>query len=239
MKAILYGALLLLPVIGGSSNLPSRSPLCPAHDSVPRRSSDDYRAIFQRRTKERAYQLTDYLSFMSRQKKKKSARMKYAQAARQLFDTKASACCRELHDTTGHIRRVPVEQLFTQIARGKIRLAGIDSLFIPLWDSTLAVCALSGETDRIKARRVKVAFDTLVSRRPCEFAVDDSLHLVRESTVEGFEWIPLFGDMDITIQTTSKGKHRYEKNPTLPVAPLVLPDHASACHGAKHQPTRQ
>jgi len=96
-----------------------------------------------------------------------------------------------------------VDKFLRYLVEGmQVEAVEIDSIMIPKWDSARI------EADTIGVVYVKSEMTVVHSPRSFEYA-GMKLPIVSAETEDGTEWVPLFGDMIVSIRYKNE---KYEKN---------------------------
>ena len=165
-----------------------------SEDSI---QSDSVRIIkelertYIRRTKERLWQLSDILYFLCEDSRNKQYRSYYTNIARSLFADSAQVTIRK--DSLNY-KKMSVNKFLRHLTeRMLVEAVEIDSIMIPKWDYATI------EADTIGV--VYVKSEMTVVHSPQHFKQFGSkLPIVSVETEDGTEWVPLFGDMIVSIR---------------------------------------
>ncbi len=153
--------------------------------------------IFKRRTKERIWQLSECISYLCNNKQTNQKKSQYSRIARNLFSDDAQVLIiREGNQT----KEMNVSTFFNWLLSvPSMSVVSIDSIMIPKWDyvlikaDTLGIIYSNGEMTTLNTIK--------------EFGYSQvKLPIVSNETEDGTEWVPLFGNMIVTIT------YKHEKN---------------------------
>ena len=155
---------------------------------------------FSRRTKERLWQLSDILYFLCEESRNQQSKSYYANIARSFFADSAQVSMRR---DSLNCKKMSVDN-FLKYLTGQmgVKVAEIDSIMIPIWDYATI------EADTIGV--VYVESEMTVVHSPQRFEqAGIKLPIVSAETEDGTEWVPLFGDMIVSIKYKNE---KSEKN---------------------------
>lgn len=89
---------------------------------------------------------------------------------------------------------VDIRSFLENVIRHKVIVKSIDSICVPVWNANLIKNA-----DTL--RRLCSESEMIPFKRQLKFGKeDDTLPIIKENTEEGAEWIPLFGNMVVTVK---------------------------------------
>lgn len=175
------------------------------HDVPPKDTihSDSVRIIkelertFNRRTKERLWQLSDIMYFLCEESRNQQSKSYYTNIARCLFADSAQVTIRRNNLI---YKKLSVNKFLKYLADNtQIKAAEIDSVMIPKWD----YATIESDTTGV----VYVESKMTVVHSPKRFEqAGIKLPIVSTETEDGMEWVPLFGDMIVSI------RYKYESN---------------------------
>ena len=146
---------------------------------------------FVRRTKERLWQLSDILYFLCEESRDRQSKSYYTNIARSLFADSAQVSIR----IDGiSFEKIHVGRFLSQLTeRMDIETVEIDSIMIPKWD----YATIDADTIGV----VYVECEMSVVHAPQRFELSgQKLPIISAETEDGTEWIPLFGDMIVSIR---------------------------------------
>lgn len=157
-------------------------------DSV--RTIKELERTFIRRTKERLWQLSDILYFLCEDSRNRQSKSYYTNIARSLFADSAQVSIRK--DSLNY-KKMSVDKFLRHLTeRMLVETVEIDSIMIPKWDYATI------EADTIGVVYVESEMTVVHSPRRFEQA-GMKLPIVSAETEDGTEWVPLFGDMIVSI----------------------------------------
>lgn len=155
---------------------------------------------FIRRTKERLWQLSDILYFLCEDSRNRQSKSYYTNIARSLFADSAQVTIRK--DSLNY-KKMSVDKFLKHLTeRMMVKAVEIDSIMIPKWDYATI------EADTIGVVYVESEMTVVHSPRRFE-QVGTKLPIVSAETEDGTEWVPLFGDMIVSIRYKNE---KSEKN---------------------------
>lgn len=158
-------------------------------DSV--RIINELERTFIRRTKERLWQLSDILYFLCEDSRNRQSKSYYTNIARSLFADSAQVTIRK--DSLNY-KKMSVDKFLKHLTeRMMVKAVEIDSIMIPKWDYATI------EADTIGVVYVESEM-TVVDSPRCFDQVGMKLPIVSAETEDGTEWVPLFGDMIVSIR---------------------------------------
>lgn len=167
-------------------------------DSV--RMIKEIERTFIRRTKERLWQLSDILYFLCEDSRNRQSKSYYTNIARSLFADSAQVTIRK--DCFKH-KKMSVDKFLRYLLEGmQVEAVEIDSIMIPKWDSARI------EADTMGVVYVESEMTVVHSPRSFEYA-GIKLPIVSAETEDGTEWVPLFGDMIVSLRYKNE---KSEKN---------------------------
>ena len=174
-----------------------------SEDSI---QSDSVRIIkelertFIRRTKERLWQLSDILYFLCEDSRNRQSKSYYTNIARSLFADSAQVTIKK--DSLNY-KKMLVDKFLKHLTdRMLVKAVEIDSIMIPKWDYATI------EADTIGVVYVESEM-TVVHSPQCFEQAGIKLPIVSAETEDGTEWVPLFGDMIVSIRYKNE---KSEKN---------------------------
>lgn len=183
-------------------------PIIQQNDIISKDSiqSDSVRIIkelertFIRRTKERLWQLSDILYFLCENSRNRQSKSYYTNIARSLFADSTQVTIRK--DSLTY-KKMSVDNFLKHLTEGMlVEVVEIDSIMIPKWDYAII------EADTIGVVYVDSEMTEVLS--PLRFEQFGSkLPIVSAETEDGTEWVPLFGDMIVSIRYRNE---KSEKN---------------------------
>lgn len=144
--------------------------------------------FFHLRTAQRLHQLDNTLTFVSNE----SDSVKVAYYKRQILrlfnsDAKVIAKRKDKIDSIG------IKDFVDEVASHKILLKSLDSIRVPKWNYELVK---GNASDSVFSKSEMRPF-----RQQLTFGNDESqLAIIKEDTEDGAEWMPLFGDMIVTLK---------------------------------------
>ena len=156
--------------------------------------------IFKIRTEERLSQLEDYLVFIQKKKETmKERRAFYCEKMHKLFDIDAKVFMKDAY--TDCQSQMDISEFCRLLYEQSIMCLSIDSVSLPVWDNQLDTLGQDVETTRLpaykrpfKAQKLNELFPSLLT------LTDDTIAVFRERTETGFEWMPLLGNMIVTVK---------------------------------------
>lgn len=160
---------------------------------------DSLRTLFDRRTSERLKSLGDYVAFASKSSRDIRLRRHYANHILEMFHPEASAKVISGENTVCYSLKSFVNRLLDDSFQ-KHYIVEIDSICIPKWDSTLVANDSLGY--------IISPGEMVPVRRRVSFGGDNSeLIIKKETTEDGDEWIPQFGNIVVSLRV----RHKNEK----------------------------
>lgn len=146
---------------------------------------------FIRRTKERLWQLSDILYFLCEDSRNRQSKSYYTNIARSLFADSAQVTIRK--DSLNYKEMSVCKFLKHLTEQMLVETVEIDSIMIPKWNYAII------EADTIGVVYVESEMTVVHSPRSFEQA-GMKLPIVSAETEDGTEWVPLFGDMIVSIR---------------------------------------
>lgn len=160
------------------------------------------KATYERRVNEKLVQLNDYMEFMQQADSSSYAYSIYRHKLESLFIDSAKVV---LRDTTKSIVSTKTIGEFCDMLRDKSHQdVHVDSLCIPVWDDKLSTLDAKTHECELSCRRYPL---TDGGKPGKGVDVSGRLYVYKEETEEGTEWIPVFGDMVISVK-----EHHYESD---------------------------
>jgi len=146
---------------------------------------------FIRRTKEKLWQLSDILYFLCEDSRNRQSKSYYSNIARSLFADSAQVIIKR--DNLKH-KKMSVDKFLRYLVEDmQVEAVEIDSIMIPKWDSARI------EADAMGVVYVESEMTVVHSPRSLEYA-GIKLPIVSAETEDGTEWVPLFGDMIVSLR---------------------------------------
>lgn len=184
-------------------------PIPTAQEKSDSIQSDSFRIVkelertFVRRTKERLWQLYDILYFLCEKSGERQSKSYYTNIAQSLFADSALISIRK--DSLSY-KKMTVEK-FLGLLKKKMDIAAvvIDSIMIPKWDYAI-----------IEADTIGVVYsesEMVAVHVPQRFEQHgQKLPIVSAETEDGTEWVPLFGDMIVSIRYKNEKSKKNNRN---------------------------
>ena len=170
-------------------------------DSV--RIINELERTFIRRTKERLWQLSDILCFLCEDSRNRQSKSYYTNIARSLFVDNAQVTLRK---DNHNYKKMSVENFLKHLSeRTIVEAMEIDSIMIPKWDYATI------ESDTIGVVYVESEMIVVHSSQHFEH-VDTKLPIVSAETEDGTEWVPLFGNMIVSIRYKNEKSKKNNRN---------------------------
>lgn len=170
-------------------------------DSV--RIINELERTFIKRTKERLWQLSDILYFLCEDSRNRQSKSYYTNIARSLFADSAQVTIRK---DNYNYRNMSVENFLKHLSERKIvEAVEIDSIMIPKWDYATI------ESDTIGVVYVESEMTVVHSSQHFEH-VGTKLPIVSAETEDGTEWVPLFGNMIVSIRYKNEKSKNNNRN---------------------------
>lgn len=153
--------------------------------------------FFRLRTAQRMYQLESSLIFINQNND--SVKVAYYKGqVLKLFNIDAKVIMRRKRK----IENIGVKTFIDEVANHKITLKSIDSIRVPIWNYELVKEAVS---DSVFSKSEMCPF-----RQQQKFGNEKkTLAIIKENTEDGAEWMPLFGDMVVTVKKNKSKKRKW------------------------------
>lgn len=156
----------------------------------------DLERIFKRRTNERIWQLTEFLSYLRNKNKGKDDKIFYINSTCKLFANGTNVEIRNDGFNTNYgLRDFLMEISFKQ----QDLEISLDSIEIPKWDHAL----IESDTLGVVYSTCEMTAIHTVNKT---FDSQSMLPLVKDQTEDGVEWVPLFGNMIVSIKINEDDK---------------------------------
>lgn len=163
--------------------------------SFPKRNID-HCFIFHKRLEELLSQMEDYIFFIQKKDTLKDLEF-YCKKMQSLFDNDTKVIlrdelgCRQSQVSTDDFCRLMLEQSITCLS--------IDSVSLPIWDKEIEKLGDDVEKVSLPAYRRPFKLQKLVELNP-RTLTGESISIFKERTENGYEWIPLLGDLTVTVK---------------------------------------
>lgn len=175
-------------------------------DSIP---DDSLKAVmkleqtFKRRMQERIWQISEIIGCLGDDKISNRQKSYYMDLGKRLFAGNAQVTVKE--DNAG-AKEMTIKKFLKRIASEQaISAIKIDSIMVPEWDYAL----IEADTSGIVYTECKMSA-VCVTRQFGK--VRAKLPIIGEETEEGTEWVPLFGDMIITVKYKDEKSNKNNRN---------------------------
>lgn len=167
----------------------------------------DYRDMYITRMCERIARLNDYISYWSNKRNMNSRKSEYfKEDMASLF---ADSTCIHLRYSDGATRHVNVSSFYELLKHKAIVCEGIDSICVPAWNDTINSLGVNVKEIHLPSVKYSVAklyrepYNSEGVFTPCNLP----LFAFKENTELGAEWIPIFGDLTVSVKS-SKSKNK-------------------------------
>ncbi len=170
-------------------------------DSTTVGNSIDFRDMYIARMCERVAQLNDYIGSLSNKRKINTQMSGYFKE--KLVSLFVDSALIHLHYSNNSTRHVNVLSFYEMLKDKAIVCASIDSICVPAWNDTIN--SLSPDVKKINLPSVQCSVAKL-RREPHNpegvlSSSNQSLFAFKVNTELGVEWIPIFGDVIVSVKS--------------------------------------
>lgn len=170
------------------------SPANEVKDSVSLQNSDMMKEMYEKRLKEKLFLLSDYISFMQTKKKSSDLRQFWANKFDNLFTPNSKVTIKKDEQSV----TLSIPEFCQNVINRKYKNIELDSIMVPIWDNKIA--ALDSSIYMIEAPSCCFDFHKNNILEEIVSGINHGLFIYKEDTEDGIEWLPMFGDLYVTIK---------------------------------------
>lgn len=161
-------------------------------DTIAFQKPEELEKQYGRRLKEKLSMVKDYVSFMQRDDSLRSQSV-YKSKFENLFVNDVNVILHKGKKTES----ISLEEFCKRVINKKIKNINFDSIQVPIWDNKWAF--LDSEIYKLEAQSSSWSFITngFVDNT---IKSDQKLFVYKEDTEDGIEWLPLFGDLSLSVK---------------------------------------
>lgn len=171
--------------------------VAPTRDSLSNQNTpnaEEQKKMYERRLDEKLLMLKDYIIFMQNEDSLRSKNV-YMTKMESLFVPSASIQIRKGKKNTV----LTVTEFCINLINKKYKSVQVDSICVPMWDDKIAELDPDLYKFEVKSYKRKL---TKIDAEENKIIVDEKypLYVYKEDTEDGFEWLPLLGNLSLIVK---------------------------------------
>lgn len=162
-------------------------------DSLSTQKPENLKTMYDKRLKEGLRLIEDYVSFMQREDSLRSKSV-YKTKLESLFVNDAKVIVRKGKKA----ETLSITEFCERVIEKKYKKIEFDSIQVPVWDEQLVT--LDPSIYKVEAKSNTAKFNSEISSNDTTNITGKKLFFYKEDTEDGYEWLPIFGDMTLSIK---------------------------------------
>lgn len=157
-------------------------------------SVEEQKMMYEKRLDEKLLMIKDYIMFMQKDDSIRSKNV-YMTKMENLFVSTASVIIQKKKKT----EEVTISQFCENLINKKYKSVHLDSVYVPVWDDKIANLDTSIYKLEVPSNKRGFAKEDTQGK---DIVADEKhmLFVYKEDTEDGFEWLPLFGNLSLIVK---------------------------------------
>lgn len=156
-------------------------------------NAEEQKSMYENRLDERLSMMNDYIMFMQKNDSIRSKNV-YMAKMESLFVPSASIQIRKGKKSS----ELTVTDFCENLIKKKYKSLQLDSIYVPMWDDKIAT--LDSSIYKLEVKSYKRGFAKINTKEKEVVDEKHPLFLYKEETEDGFEWLPLLGNLSLIVK---------------------------------------